>query len=194
MAKPMKPFIHLNVHSEYSRGWGVGSVEALCLTAKELGIKQLALTDTNGLYGMIFFLAAAREAGITPILGSEILFDGRRAVLIVKNRDGYANLCRILSDRHCRRDFNLLETIRKWRHGLVIFSDDFNLLKVLKRDSTEDLYVEMSPGFQMGRCYAFPAGQAFLLLPPTVCILLQKTSTDSTVFCGRHLSTQNCLG
>ena len=151
----MEPFIHLNVHSEYSRGWGVGSVEGLCLAAGKLGIKQLALTDTNGLYGMIFFLEAAREAGITPILGSEILFDGRRAVLIVKNRDGYANLCRILSDRHCRRDFDLVQTIRERRHGLVVFSDDLSLLKALKRDSTEDLYVEMSPGFQMGRCYAF---------------------------------------
>ncbi len=151
----MEPFIHLNVHSEYSRGWGTGAVESLCSAAKKLGIKRLALTDTNGLYGMIFFLEAARDAGITPILGSEIVFDGGRAVLIVKNRNGYANLCRILSDRHCRRDFDLAQTIRERRHGLVVLSDDFPLLKVLKRDSTEDLYVEMSPGFQMARCYAF---------------------------------------
>ena len=151
----MESFIHLNVHSEYSRGWGIGSVDELCLAARKLGIRQLALTDTNGLYGMIFFLEAAREAGLTPILGSEILFDGQRAVLIVKNRDGYANLCRILSERHCRRDFDLAQTIRERRHGLVVFSDDFSLLKVLRRDSTEDLYVEMSPGFQMARCYAF---------------------------------------
>ena len=151
----MEQFIHLNVHSEYSRGWGTGSVEELCLAAKKLGVKQLALTDTNGLYGMIFFLEAAREVGLTPILGSEIVFDGQRAVLIAKNRDGYANLCRILSERHCRRDFDLVQTIRERRHGLMIFSDDFSLLKVLRRDSTEDLYVEMSPGFQMARCYAF---------------------------------------
>ncbi len=151
----MESFIHLNVHSDYSRGWGVASVEGLCLAARSIGIKKLALTDANGLYGMMFFLENAREVGLTPILGSEILFDGQRAVLIVKNRDGYANLCRILSDRHCRRDFDLVQAIRERRHGLVIFSDDFSLLKVLKRDSTEDLYVEMSPGFQMARCYAF---------------------------------------
>ena len=33
---------------------------------------RLALTDTNGLYGLIFFLQAAKEAGIRPIVGVEV--------------------------------------------------------------------------------------------------------------------------
>ena len=93
----MNPFVHLNVHSHYSKGWGVGTIEALCRTAKNLGIKKLALTDTNGLYGLIFFLQTAREMGIKPIVGSELLSDGLRAVLLVKSWAGYANLSRIIS-------------------------------------------------------------------------------------------------
>jgi DNA-directed DNA polymerase III PolC len=148
-------FIHLNIHSHYSKGWGIGTIEQLCLAAKNMGMKKLALTDTNGLYGMVFFVETAKEMGIEPIIGSEIISNGQRAVLLVKNRRGYANLSQIISARHCHQDFELFPILREKREGLIVFSDDLNLLKALKRDGTEDLFVEMSPGFQMARCYAF---------------------------------------
>ncbi len=148
-------FIHLNVHSHYSKGWGIGTIDELCRAAKDLGMKRLALTDTNGLYGLIFFVQTAKEMGIKPIVGSELVCDGRRAVLLVKNPKGYANLSRIISARQCHQDFDMIPKLREKRDGLIIFSDDFKLLSALKRDSTEDLFVEMSPGFQMARCYAF---------------------------------------
>ncbi|MBW2286060.1 MAG: hypothetical protein JRF65_15860 [Deltaproteobacteria bacterium] len=88
-------------------------------------------------------------------MGSELLFDGRRAVLLVKNPHGYANLSRIISDCHCHQDFDLIQALRQRREGLITFTDDFKLLKALKQDCTEDLFVEMSPGYQMARCYAF---------------------------------------
>ena len=167
-------FVHLNVHSHYSRGWGLGTLEEICRSAKEQGMDRLALTDTNGLYGLVFFLQTAREMGIQPIVGSELTADGRRAVLLVRNREGYANLCRIISDRHCHQDFNLTQSLRERRKGLIVFSDDFRLLKALKRDSKDDLFVEMSPGNNMAGCYAFsrhlhwprPCRASRLRLPP----------------------------
>ena len=79
----MKTFVHLNVHSHYSKGWGVGTVEEICMAARSLGMRRLALTDTNGLYGLVFFVQTAREMGVDPIVGSEIVSDdGRRAVLL----------------------------------------------------------------------------------------------------------------
>lgn len=116
---------------------------------------RLALTDTNGLYGLIFFLQAAREAGIQPIVGSELITDTHRAVLLVRDREGYVNLCRIISDRHCHQDFDPVKALREQREGLIVLSDDFPLLKALKRDSKEDLFVELSPGYNMAGCYAF---------------------------------------
>jgi error-prone DNA polymerase len=151
----MMEFVHLNVHSHYSKGWGIGTIEEICQAAKAHGMKRLALTDTNGLYGLVFFVQRAREMGIEPILGSEVLSEGRRAVLLVKNRTGYANLSRLISARHCEQDFDLIKTLKERREGLIVFSDDFKLLKALKRDHLEDLFVEMSPGYQMARCYAF---------------------------------------
>ena len=151
----MLNFVHLHVHSHYSRGWGVGTIEDICRAARKMGMDRLALTDTNGLYGLIFFLQAARENGIRPIVGTEIIKGRHRAVLLAKNRTGYENLSRITSDRHCDQDFDLIKSLRERREGLILFSDDFRLLKALKRDSLEDLFVEMSPGYTMHTCYAF---------------------------------------
>jgi len=148
-------FVHLNVHSHYSRGWGIGTVEELCRSARDLGMDRLALTDTNGLYGLVFFLETARDMGIRPIVGSELTADGHRAVLLVQSLEGYAGLCRIISDRHCHQDFDLIRSLREHRRGLIVFSDDFRLLKALKKDDPEDLFVEMSPGYDMAGCYAF---------------------------------------
>ncbi|MBN1625781.1 MAG: DNA polymerase III subunit alpha [Deltaproteobacteria bacterium] len=169
-------FVHLNVHSHYSRGWGIGSIEELCLSAKGLGMDTLALTDTNGIYGMMFFLEAARDAGIKPLGGSEIVSEGgHRAVLLVRNRTGYANLCRIISDRNCHNGFDLVKGLAEKREGLIVISDDFSLLKRLKRDSVEDLFVEMSPGYNMHRCLAFSRSSG---IPPIATNRIYMTAKE----------------
>jgi DNA-directed DNA polymerase III PolC len=151
----MSAFVHLNIHSHYSPGWGMAIIEDLCRCAKEQGMDRLALTDTNGLYGLIYFIEAAKETGIQPIVGSELVTDEHRAVLLVQTHTGYANLCRIISARQCHQDFDLIKSLKEMRHGLIIFSDDFLLLKALRKDSIEGLFVEMSPGYTMAACYAF---------------------------------------
>ena len=65
-------FVHLHVHSHYSMMWGVSSVKTLCKKAAEAGCEYLAITDTNGLYGLIHFLEAARQYGIRPIVGANL--------------------------------------------------------------------------------------------------------------------------
>ena len=172
--KPMSQFVHLNVHSDYSKGWGVASIEALCRRAKTLQMDRLALTDTNGVYGLIFFVQMAKEVGITPIVGSELSCDGRRAVVLVKNYEGYTHLCHIISARQCHGDFDLIRAISNRRRGLIIFSDDFTLLKALKRDSMENLFVEMSPGYNMSRCHAFSRKSGIPLLATNRVYMAEK--------------------
>ena len=151
---PME-YVHFNVHSHYSKGWGIPTLEELCRAAQACRMKHLALTDTNGLYGAIFFIQEAMEAGLKPILGSELVHGENRAVLLVKSLQGYANLCRLVSDRHCDQEFDLIRALQEHREGLIILSDDERLLKTLKRKEMEDLFVELSPGYQMARSYAF---------------------------------------
>lgn len=124
--------------------WGVPTVEALCQAAQSQGQDYLALTDTNGLYGAIRFLEVAREHGLKPIIGAELIASVHRAVLLAKNPTGYANLCRILSARHCEASFELIETVAQHRTGLVILSDDPVAVTAWSAESAEDLYVELT--------------------------------------------------
>ena len=104
-------FVHLHTHSSYSPMQGVPTLEALCQAVRAQGQDTLALTDTNGLYGAIRFLDVAREAGLKPILGAELVHDDHRAVLLAKTPTGYANLCRVLSARHGEASFDFIKTV-----------------------------------------------------------------------------------
>ncbi len=139
-------FVHLHVHSDYSPMRGVSSLEELCLSARRQGSPAMALTDTNGLYGAIRFVEQAKQLGLRPILGAELTIDDHRAVLLAKTPDGYANLCRVLSERHCNPSFDILSSISHYRDGLIIFTDDAAALMAWAEDSRQDLYVELTPG------------------------------------------------
>ena len=156
-------FVHLHVHSALSPNWGIHSPETLCSQAALTGFRTLALTDRNGLYAVPRFIAAARESGIDPIVGSEAVTAQNRALLLARNREGYANLSRLLSDLHCRKGFDLIAALSEFRRGLVVLSDDGKLLSALKRESQEALFVELSPGHGMHRALALSRE---LRLPP----------------------------
>ncbi|MGZ9188491.1 MAG: PHP domain-containing protein, partial [Nitrospira sp.] len=148
-------WVHLHTHSSYSPMWGVPTLEGLCQAARAQGQDTLALTDTNGLYGAIGFLEVARHEGLKPILGAELVHQKHRAVLLVKNPDGYANLCRLLSSRHENAAFQFTEAVTQYRAGLLILSDDLPALSAWQQDSAEDLYVELTPGSGLQEAVAF---------------------------------------
>ncbi len=150
----MTDFVHLHVNSAFSPGWGVHSLEEILGAARKMGIRRLALTDRNGLYGIPHYLEATREAGIAPIIGAEAVTERHRAVLLARDETGYANLCRLLSDLHCDSSFDLPKKLETYRQGLFVLSDDPEVLSPLRRHSAEGLYVELSPGHQMHRALA----------------------------------------
>lgn len=139
-------FVHLHAHSSYSAMSGVPILEALCQAAKAQGGNFLALTDANGVYGVIRFLEVARETGFKPILGAELVQGSQRAVLLAKNPTGYANLCRILTARHGEASFDFISTVAQHRTGLVVLSDCAPALVAWHEQSEDDLYVELMPG------------------------------------------------
>jgi error-prone DNA polymerase len=143
------PFVHLHVHSDYSPMRGVSSLERLCVSARQQGLQALALTDTNGLYGAIRFIEQAKQQSLRPILGAELTTDQHRAVLLVKTMDGYANLCRLLSARHCDPTFDYIGAVTRHRSGLILLTDDEAALTAWMKASEEDLYVELTPGSTM---------------------------------------------
>jgi len=81
--------IHLEAHSRFSLMEGTPGVRQLVARAVEHGMRALALADTGGLYGAVPFYQAAREAGVSPILGARL----GPCVVLARDRDGYGQLC-----------------------------------------------------------------------------------------------------
>ena len=123
----MTEFVHLHTHSYYSLLDGVASPEELIRAAKRAGMKALALTDHNGLYGAVEFYQKAREYGLKPIIGAELGFDdGHRLVLLVKNEIGYRHLCHLISlgrinGGHNRFKLNIKD-LKNHTDGLIALS------------------------------------------------------------------------
>ena len=91
-------YAELHCHSHYSLLDGASSPEVLAERALVLGLAALAITDHDGLYGVVRFDAACRNVGIPPVIGAEVtLDDGAHLVLLARTQEGYYNLCRLIS-------------------------------------------------------------------------------------------------
>lgn len=156
-------FTHVHVHSSFSPAWGVHTPEALCAAAVKIGMTSLALTDRNGFYAIPRFINAARQAGIAPIIGAEAISGTYRAVLLARDEDGYSNISRLLSELHCRDGFHLPSALQRYRRGVTVITDDREILSLLRRDSPDALYVELSPGHNLHRALSLAVE---LRIPP----------------------------
>ncbi|PYM38327.1 MAG: error-prone DNA polymerase, partial [Candidatus Rokuibacteriota bacterium] len=77
---------------------GAEPPEAYAAAAARLEMPAVALCDRDGVYGAPRFTRAALNAGVKPIVGSELtLADGSRLPLLVEDREGYQNLCRLIT-------------------------------------------------------------------------------------------------
>ena len=133
-------FVHLHVHSEYSLLDGACRISGMMDRVKEIGQTAIALTDHGVMYGCIDFYKAAKAAGVKPIIGCEVYVARRgmedkdhgidnesyHLVLLCKDRTGYENLCKLVSEAYLRGfyikprvDFELLQ---KYHEGLIALS------------------------------------------------------------------------
>ena len=90
-------YVPLHCASNYSFLKGASFPDELVDRAVELGLPALALTD-DGAYGLVRAYERAREKGLSLISGAEVqLTDGSSLVLLARTRQGYANLCGLLT-------------------------------------------------------------------------------------------------
>ncbi len=68
------PYAELHAHTNFSFLDGASAPDELVARAVELGLTGLAATDHAGLYGAVRFASAAGEAGIHPVIGTEVEF------------------------------------------------------------------------------------------------------------------------
>src|SRR6266498_3672135 len=119
---------------------GAARISEVVATAAADGQPAVGITDHGNMYGVLDFYRAAREAGLTPVLGSEAYFTSgsrfdrpRRAdheifhlTLLAETNAGYRNLIKVASNAYLdgfyykpRIDFELLE---RHRDGLIATS------------------------------------------------------------------------
>src|SRR5665648_1222906 len=112
----MTEYAELHAHSAFSFLDGASQPEELAYEAVRLGLSALALTDHDGLYGVVRFAQAAREVGLSTIFGAELHLpdpdgvldpptgppDPRATHLLVLARgpDGYRTLSRTIAEAH----------------------------------------------------------------------------------------------
>jgi DNA-directed DNA polymerase III PolC len=137
-------FVHLHVHSQYSLRFGASRVEELLDVAERHGSSAMALTDRDGLYGAIDFYLQARQRGIRPIIGAQLTAPGHRCVCLAADRQGYANLCQIVTARHLQSDFDLTAAVAAHQTGLIVLADNSKTLRALSAELDRDrLYAEL---------------------------------------------------
>lgn len=132
-------YVPLHLHSEYSLLDGAIKLKDLCAFAKENDMPAVAVTDHGVMYGAIDFYKTAKETGVKPLIGCEFyVYDGdiseknstktnlNHLVLIAKDKQGYANLVKLVSIAHCegfyykpRINFDL---IKQYHEGLICLS------------------------------------------------------------------------
>lgn len=148
---------HLHVHSTHSLLEGVVPIADLVARAAACGMGALALTDTGGLYGAILFYRTAKAAGIKPILG--VCLDG--AVVLARDREGYAALCRLVTAYRLEEAFRLADW--PFDETLFVLSGDRALLETLRARGREPLVAVTHYGgarsrYEAARAVAFAHG------------------------------------
>ncbi len=108
------PYAELHCHSNFSFLDGAAHPEELVERACELGLEAIALTDHDGMYGVVRFADAARALGVRTVFGAELSLglsapqngvadpEGEHLLLLARGPEGYRALCRTISTAQMR--------------------------------------------------------------------------------------------
>ncbi|WP_028923808.1 error-prone DNA polymerase [Pseudonocardia acaciae] len=108
------PYAELHCHSNYSFLDGASHPEELVEQAVRLGLEAIALTDHDGMYGVVRFAEAAAKAGMRTVFGAELSLglrapqngvpdpEGSHLLALARGPAGYRALCRTISTAQLR--------------------------------------------------------------------------------------------
>jgi error-prone DNA polymerase len=131
-------YAELHALSNFTFLRGASHPEELVETAATLGYEALAITDECSMSGIVRAHSAAKAHGLKKlIIGSELqLRSGRKLVALARNRNGYAALCRLLTNARRAADKGAYELTRQaFDDGLP----DCLVLWIPGRDMTLDV-------------------------------------------------------
>ena len=125
-------WLPLRVQSNYSLLHGTNHIAELVAEAARQGHKAMALTDINNLYGVHTFVECCRQAGIRPVLGTELRRNNEHAVVLARNRRGFSAITGILTELHRNTNAGLAELLAGRCGDVAVLSDAPGLLHTLK--------------------------------------------------------------
>jgi error-prone DNA polymerase len=103
------PYAELHCHSNFSFLDGASHPEELAEEAARLGLTALAITDHDGMYGVVRFAEAAKVMGVRTLFGAELSLglrgpqngvadpEGAHLLVLARGIEGYRRLCRVIS-------------------------------------------------------------------------------------------------
>lgn len=105
------PYAELHAHSAFSFLDGAATPEELVEAAARLDLRSIALTDHDGLYGVVRFAEAARELDVHTVFGAELSLSttprtqdpdppGPHLLVLARGPEGYRRLSRQLAAAH----------------------------------------------------------------------------------------------
>jgi error-prone DNA polymerase len=101
----MSPYVPLWCKSNFSFLEGASHPDEFVEEAHRLSFPAIALTDRDGVYGVVRAHVKARETGMKLIIGSQVTIeDNSTIVLLAQDRNGDANLCRLLTKGRLRSE------------------------------------------------------------------------------------------
>jgi error-prone DNA polymerase len=101
----MSSYVPLWCKSNFSFLEGASHPDELIEEAQRRGLSALALTDRDGVYGVVRAHVKARELGLRLIIGSQVTIEDESIIiLLAEDRRGYANLCRLLTAGRLRSE------------------------------------------------------------------------------------------
>ena len=155
-------YVELHARSAFSFLEGASVPEELIAAALELEMPAMALLDRDGVYGSPRFHLAGKKNGIKAHIGAEITVQNPEKVqngsghtpdtfsipLLVRNRTGYQNLCRMITlmklrvPKHAKPGECAVtpDELATYAEGLVCLTgaDDGPLAKALNHRGTEN--------------------------------------------------------
>ncbi len=96
----MTSYAELHAHSAFSFLDGASQPEELVIEAAGLGLSAMALTDHDGLYGVVRFAEAARAVDLPTVYGAELGLADQHLLVLARGPEGYRRLSRSIGRAH----------------------------------------------------------------------------------------------
>jgi error-prone DNA polymerase len=137
-------YVELHARSAFSFLEGASSPEELAGACAAHGMSSMALLDRDGLYGAPRFHLAMKKLGLNAHIGAEMsCVEGGRLSLLAASREGYQNLCRLLTRAKLRAEKGKgavhLSELREFSRGLICLTggDEGLFDFLLRRDGVK---------------------------------------------------------